>query len=80
MEYLYNEILKQEIWQAEEGKTFKRKGSDTIVGTMLVRFAPSDSIENYEEIAIEEPVEEVIPDQTEQPSEVTPSRIPVSGN
>ena len=54
MKKVYNELLKQEIWQAEEGKTFKRKGSDTIVGTMLVRFAPSDSIENYDEVDITE--------------------------
>ena len=58
MKKVYNELLKQEIWQAEEGKIFKRKNSNTIIGTMLVRFAPSDGIENYEEIEIQEEVNE----------------------
>lgn len=58
MKYIYNEALKQNIWQAEESTTFKRKNSNTIVGTMLVRFAPSDSIDNYEEVEIQEEVNE----------------------
>ncbi len=58
MKKVYNEILKQEVWQAEEGKTFKRKDSNTIIGTMLLRFAPSDCIENYEEVEIQEEVNE----------------------
>ena len=58
MKKVYNELLKQEIWQAEEGMQFKRKDSDAIIGTMLVRFAPSDSIDNYEEVEIQEEVNE----------------------
>lgn len=54
MKKVYNELLKQEIWQAEEGMQFKRKDTGSIVGTMLVRFAPSDSIDNYEEVDIPE--------------------------
>lgn len=58
MKQVYSEVLKQEIWQAEDGMQFKRKDSDSIVGTMIVKLAPSDSIDNYEEIVI--PTEEVI--------------------
>ena len=53
MKQVYNEILKQEIWQAEEGMQFKRKDSDSVVGTMIVKLATSDSIDNYEEVAIQ---------------------------
>ena len=40
-----------QCWEAEEGKTFKRKANGAVVGKYL-SLGKKDSIENYEEVEL----------------------------
>ena len=55
-------ILRETIWEAEDGKVFKNKNTG-IVYSELILLAVSDSIDNYEEVDKPVEPEEEVPEE-----------------